>query len=151
MLTTKNTYSGAGFDYSNTGFVVNGDWKVEDGVLVSVNFNGIYTGKKKGRQWRQYYRLVHNFSKTYPYALQARDVVIEADRTIKEEDLKRRKKEKYINQIQNSIFDNYESLTDSHAKYAELSLEKGASITAVPYHPGAAKYFAEKGLTVPTK
>ena len=47
MLTTKNTYSGAGFDYSNTGFVVNGDWKVEDGVLVSVNFNGIYTDKKK--------------------------------------------------------------------------------------------------------
>lgn len=70
----------------------------------------IYTGKKKGRQWRQYYRLVHNFSKTYPYALQARDVVIEADRTIQEEDLKRRKKEKYINQIQNSIFDNYESV-----------------------------------------
>lgn len=47
MLTTKNTYSGAGFDYSNTGFVVNGDWKVEDGMLVSVNFNGIYTDKKK--------------------------------------------------------------------------------------------------------
>ena len=47
MLTTKNTYSGAGFDYSNTGFVVNGDFKCEDGVLVSVNFNGIYTDKKK--------------------------------------------------------------------------------------------------------
>lgn len=47
MLNTKNTYSGAGFDYTNTGFVVNGDWKVEDGVLVSVNFNGIYTDKKK--------------------------------------------------------------------------------------------------------
>ena len=26
-----------------------------------------------------------------------------------------------------------------------------ASVTAVPYHPGAAKYFAEKGITVPTK
>lgn len=70
----------------------------------------VYTGKKKGRQWRQYYRLVHNFAKTYPYALQAREVVLEADRTIKEENLKRRKKEKYIDQIQNSIFDNYESV-----------------------------------------
>ena len=38
----------------------------------------------------------------------------------------------------------------AHAKYGELSLEFGASITAVPYHPGAAKYFAEKGFTVPT-
>ena len=46
------------------------------------------------------------------------------------------------------IFDNAASLTDSHAKYAELSLEKGASITSVPYHPGAVKYFEEKGQTV---
>ena len=46
------------------------------------------------------------------------------------------------------IFDNAESLVSSHAKYAELSLEYGASITSVPYHPGAAKYFAEKGFTV---
>lgn len=70
----------------------------------------IYVGKKKGRQWRKYYRLVHNFAKTYPYALQAREVVAEADRTIKEENLRRLKKERYINQIQKSIFDNYESV-----------------------------------------
>lgn len=49
------------------------------------------------------------------------------------------------------IFDNAKNLTDSHAKYAELSIEKGASITSVPYHPGAAKYFTEKGQTVKTK
>ena len=70
----------------------------------------IYVGKKKGRQWRKYYRLVHNFAKTYPYALQAREVVIEADRTIRDENLRRLKKERYINQIQLSIFDNYESV-----------------------------------------
>ena len=49
------------------------------------------------------------------------------------------------------IFDNAASLTSSHAKYGELSLEFGASVTSVPYHPGAAKYFTEKGFTVPTK
>ena len=37
------------------------------------------------------------------------------------------------------IFDNAESQVSSHAKYAELSVEYGASITSVPYHPGAAK------------
>ena len=37
----------------------------------------------------------------------------------------------------------------AHAKYSELSLEYGASITSVPYHAGAAKYFTEKGFTVP--
>ena len=49
------------------------------------------------------------------------------------------------------IFDNASSLTDMHAKYGELSIEKGASITTVPYHPGAAKYFTEKGKTVTSK
>ena len=46
------------------------------------------------------------------------------------------------------IFDNAADLVSSHAKYGELSLEYGASITSVPYQPGAAKYFAEKGFTV---
>ena len=49
------------------------------------------------------------------------------------------------------IFDNAASLIDTHAKYAEVSTEFGASVTSVPYHPGAAKYFAEKGFDVPTK
>jgi len=49
------------------------------------------------------------------------------------------------------IFDNAANLGDAHAKYKEVSLEYGSSITAVPYHKGAAKYFAEKGITVPTK
>lgn len=49
------------------------------------------------------------------------------------------------------IFDNAANLTSSHAKYAELSLEYGSSITSVPYHAGAAKYFKEKGFDVFTK
>ena len=49
------------------------------------------------------------------------------------------------------IFDNAASLTESHAKYKEIDTAFGASITSVPYHPGAAKYFAEQGITVPTK
>ncbi len=49
------------------------------------------------------------------------------------------------------IFDNAADLVDSHAKYAEVSLEEGASITTVPYHPGAAKYFSEKGFDVTSK
>lgn len=46
------------------------------------------------------------------------------------------------------IFDNAANLTSSHAKYAEISLEYGSSITSVPYHAGAAKYFSEKGFNV---
>ena len=49
------------------------------------------------------------------------------------------------------IFDNAADLVESHAKYGELSLDFAASVTSVPYHAGAAKYFAEKGYEVPTK
>ena len=50
-----------------------------------------------------------------------------------------------------AIFENTEELTAAHAKGAELDLDFAASYGAVPYHAGAAKYFAEKGITVPTK
>ena len=33
---------------------------------------------------------------------------------------------------------------------AELKLETATSITTVPYHAGAAKYYAEHGITVNT-
>lgn len=39
----------------------------------------------------------------------------------------------------------------THAKYKELDLTYAASMTDVPYHAGAAKYFTEKGFTVKTK
>lgn len=47
------------------------------------------------------------------------------------------------------IFEHTDEL--SHAKAKEMSLETAANITSVPYHPGAARYYAEKGITVPTK
>ena len=50
-----------------------------------------------------------------------------------------------------TIFENTETITASHAKGAELDLDYAASMTSVPYHPGAAKYFAEKGIEVPVK
>ena len=50
--------------------------------------------------------------------------------------------------IVKAIFDNKDAITAQHAKGAELDLAFASSVTAVPYHPGAAKYFAEKGYTV---
>ena len=49
------------------------------------------------------------------------------------------------------IFDNAADLVSSHAKYGELSLEYAASVTSVPYHAGAVKYFAEHNMTVAGK
>lgn len=54
--------------------------------------------------------------------------------------------------IYNFVSDIYENADNlSHGKAAELELNLAASVTAVPYHLGAAKYFAEKGITVHTK
>ena len=65
--------------------------------------------KMKGREWRKYYRLVHNFSKTYPYALVARKLVLEADSTIAADNLKRGKKDRYVDQVQKELFSVFES------------------------------------------
>ncbi|MBQ9986297.1 MAG: TAXI family TRAP transporter solute-binding subunit [Oscillospiraceae bacterium] len=47
-----------------------------------------------------------------------------------------------------AIFDNAEAITAENAKGAELSIENATSGMTVPFHPGAAKYFAEKGVEV---
>jgi TRAP transporter TAXI family solute receptor len=50
-----------------------------------------------------------------------------------------------------AIFDNIENITKEHAKGAELSLENATEGLTVPFHAGAAKYFAEKGIDVESK
>ncbi len=56
-----------------------------------------------------------------------------------------------VYEMTKAIFDNLDTIAGSHAKAAEASIEFASSITDVPYHAGAAKYFAEAGITVPTK
>ena len=57
--------------------------------------------------------------------------------------------EEDVYNVVSGIFESVDTL--SHDKKAELNLEFASSVTDVPYHPGAAKYFAEKDITVPTK
>lgn len=64
--------------------------------------------RQKGKEWRKYYRLVHNFSKAYPYALVARKLVAKADSTIEADKLKRVKRDKYINEVQDELFEVFE-------------------------------------------
>lgn len=47
-----------------------------------------------------------------------------------------------------TIFENTDTITEQYAKGGELDLNFAASMTSVPYHPGAAKYFSEKGIEV---
>ena len=76
--------------------------------------------KQKGKEWRKYYRLVHNFSKTYPYALAARKIVARADQKIEQDNLKRLKKDKYINLVQEELFEVFEE------QLTNLTISQGA-------------------------
>ena len=53
-----------------------------------------------------------------------------------------------ISVITKAIFENIDAITAENAKGAELSLENATSGMTVPFHKGAAKYFAEKGVEV---
>ena len=54
--------------------------------------------------------------------------------------------------VYNFLYGTFEDIANlSHGKAAELDLDFDASVTAVPYHPGAVAYFADKGITVPGK
>lgn len=49
-----------------------------------------------------------------------------------------------------AIFENIDAISAENAKGTELSIENATSGMTVPFHAGAAKYFAEKGVEVST-
>lgn len=96
--------------------------------------------KQKGREWRKYYRLVHNFSKAYPYALVAKKLVTQADSTIAADKLKGAKREKYINQVQEELFEVFEG------QMRQLTVSQGALIMKlVDREVGKSSYNIIKG------
>ena len=96
--------------------------------------------RQKGREWRKYYRLVHNFSKAYPYALVAKKLVNEADSTIAADKLKGVKREKYINTVQKELFSVFESQMRS------LTVSQGALIMKlIDREVGKSSYSIIKG------
>lgn len=96
--------------------------------------------KQNGKEWRQYYRLVHNFSKAYPYALVAKKLVVEADSTIAADKLKGAKREKYISSVQEELFDVFEG------QMRKLTVSQGALIMKlVDREVGKSSYNIIKG------
>lgn len=64
----------------------------------------------KGRRmrsgdWRQYYKLVYNFNKVYPYALVGRKMIRQVDSTLAVDVSKRSERNRYINDVERELFD----------------------------------------------
>lgn len=95
----------------------------------------IIIARRKGREWRRYYRLVHNFAKAYPYALLAEEKLREADSTITADELRRAKRNRYINILQKELFETFEkplrNLTVSQGKLLLRLIDRQTGIT--PY------------------
>ena len=87
-------------------------YRVEKGDTVyydSINPIWIFPRGRRGKtDLKNYYRLVYNFNKVYPYALLAKDLTAQVDNHIAVNNLRRRQKEKYIGQMQSELFDAYE-------------------------------------------
>ena len=56
-----------------------------------------------------------------------------------------------VYELTKALFDNQPELAAGHAKFELLNLEDAVKGMSVPFHSGAAKYYAEKGVTVETK
>lgn len=55
-----------------------------------------------------------------------------------------------VYKLTKAIFENISAITAENAKGAELSMENATTGMTAPFHAGAAKYFAEKNITVDT-
>lgn len=139
LLICAGKYSHAQQTGSILNYIVeNGDTVFVDELRASKVYSRL--PKQKGKEWRKYYRLVHNFSKAYPYALVAKKLVTEADSTIAADKLRGVKRERYINQVQKELFDVFEG------QMRKLTVSQGALIMKlVDREVGKSSYNIIKG------
>ena len=60
--------------------------------------------RMKDGDWRQYYKLVYNFNKVYPYALVGRKMMAQVDSTIAADVSRRAERTRYINDVEKELF-----------------------------------------------
>lgn len=84
---------------------------IENGDTIFIdNLPTVYkTATRKGKSWRKYYRLVHNFAKVYPYALIAGEIIQDVDSTLTTTEMRKGQRLRYIDKIQKQLFDTFES------------------------------------------
>ncbi len=101
----RRTFSGGGYAVGYQ--VTDGDTIFLDRLPPVFKFDRM-KGNRSGRSWRKYRRLVYNFKKVYPYALQAKDIIHEADSVLANSDFSAHQREKYISQYQKQLFSQFE-------------------------------------------
>ncbi len=60
------------------------------------------------KEWRQYYKLVYNFNKVYPYAKLGSELITTVDSEIEFKNMNRVQKEKYLAKVQKQLLKDFE-------------------------------------------
>ena len=91
----------------NSGYL---SYRVMDGDTVYFDtINPIWIfGRKQSKDWRQYYKLVYNFARVYPYAEASGRLQHIVDSTISVNHYGRMKKDRYMNEVQSMLFKDFE-------------------------------------------
>ncbi len=82
-------------------------------TVYQIKINDLYLfsrpkNRKNNKEWREYYRLIYNFKKTYPYALLAKEKINEADSLLKSKHYNSREREKFIKSFESKLFKDFE-------------------------------------------
>lgn len=72
------------------------------------------------KAWRDYYKLVYRFARVYPYAVAAGGVMHQADSVIAARNYTGLKRDRYLSDIQNQLFKNYEGA------FRQMTIYEGA-------------------------
>lgn len=132
------------------GFVLqdNGDTLLVDKIAPLYVFNRPENWKKS-RQWREYYKTVYNFKKTYKYALLAKEITRDADSTLANSNFTPKEREKFLRNYEKRLFKEFEKplkgLTISQGKLLLKLLDRELGQTSFyvikNYRGGAAAGF----------
>ena len=71
------------------------------------------------RDWVKYYKRVHNFSKSYPYALMVARVIKETDSIFVADNYTRRQQDKYLNRMKEDLVKDFDPV------FRKLTLRQG--------------------------
>lgn len=108
MLVTGSAHLFSQNRTTAAGYKVEGKDTIYYFNLSEVYFYSWDKSKKSGREWREFYRLVYNFKKTYPYALIARQKIYEADRILTTSNFNAAQREKFIKKFEENLFKEFE-------------------------------------------
>lgn len=139
------------------GYIIEGDDTLYVGNIREVYVYNRPRNRKEQRQWRDYYKMVHNFSKAYPYALLANERLTIADSILATSNFSKRERDKFLDQTERDLFSEFEQplrnltftqgrmlmrLIDREVGYSSFAIVKDyrGNVTAA-FWQGVAKLF----------